>query len=424
MKKNISGKSYLIIGLILLIIGVLTLIGSVPLFKNVANLVLIFMVLKSIKELFGFLLIKSRKDIKLFNKIFNVIISIFALIFNEYSIAILPLLFSFYALLNAIIKIINYILLKLNKVKGRFSELFLGIFYLFVGIVVLLGPIVYLGFVLTVLGLYSILLGISFIFDYLEINHYRKFFKIKICLPSILEAFIPISILQRINKAINNDEEIVMETKKKNITPDLEIFIHVTENGYGTLGHMDIYYNNEVLSYGNYDIKSYKFHDGIGRGILFTAKDKEKYIKFCIEDNKKTIFSFGLKLNEQEKEKINKNINKIKEQLKEWNPPYVEAKNNNRKVKKEDYMDYSSRLYRATNAKFYKFKVGKFKSFCVIGNNCVSFANKIIGSSLKDKFKLYGVLTPGTYYGYLEREFMKKNSIVVSKRIYKKSSKY
>ena len=117
MKKNISGKSYLIIGLILLIIGVLTLIGSVPLFKNVANLVLIFMVLKSIKELFGFLLIKSRKDIKLFNKIFNVIISIFALIFNEYSIAILPLLFSFYALLNAIIKIINYILFVASNTK-------------------------------------------------------------------------------------------------------------------------------------------------------------------------------------------------------------------------------------------------------------------------------------------------------------------
>lgn len=423
MKKNINGKSYLIIGLILFIIGILTLVGSVPLFKNVANLVLIFMVLKSLKELFGFLLTKSKKDIKLFNKIFNVLISIFALIFNEYSIAIVPIIFSVYSLLNSIIKIINYLLLKSNNVNNRFRELFLGIVYLFVGIVVLLSPIVHLGFVLTVLGIYSILLGISFIFDYLEINHYRKFFKIKICLPSIVEAFIPLSVLQRINKAINNDEEIIMETKKKNVTPDLEIFIHVTEDGYGTLGHMDIYYNNEIMSYGNYDVSSYKFHDGVGRGILFTIKDKDKYIKFCIEDNKKTLFSFGLKLNGQEKDKIDKNINRIKEQLKEWNPPYVEAKKNHKRVNQKDYMDYSSRLYRATHAKFYKFKAGKFKSFCVIGNNCVSFANKIIGNALKDSFKLYGVLTPGTYYGYLEREFMKKDSIVVSKKIYTKSSK-
>ena len=422
MKKQASSKSYLIIGLIFLFIGVATLIGKVPLFKSVANLVLIFMILKSIKELFSFILTKQVKDIKLFNKIFNVVISVIALIFKDYSIAIVPILFSAYSILNALIKIINYILLKENNVSDRFRELFLGIFYLFIGFIILLGPLVHLKFVLNVLGIYSTLLGTSFIFDYLEINNYFKLLKIKVCLPSIVEVFIPIQVLQRINKAMNNDEEVLLEHRKENKTPDLEIFIHVTKDGYGTLGHMDIFYNNEILSYGNYDISSYKFHDGIGRGVLFKVKDKEKYIKFCIEDNKKTLFAFGLSLNEKEKEKINKNIERINAELKEWDCPYKRALKIGKKAKKEDYMDYSSRLYRATKAKFYKFKSGKFKSFCVIGNNCVSFANKIIGSALNDSFKLYGVLTPGTYYEYLEREFMKKNSIVCSKKIYTKSS--
>jgi len=421
--KRINGKSYLIIGLILIIIGIFKLIGSVDLFKSVANLVFIFMVLISIKDLFSFILKKPNKDIKLFIKIFNVIISILALIFNEYSIAIVPIIFSAYSLLNAFINSLNFILLKINKIKGGYKLLFFGLFYLLIGVIILLGPIVHLDFVLLVLGIYSILLGFSFVFDYLEINHFRRFFKIRICLPSILEVFIPLSVLQKVNRKINNDEEIVLEEKKENINPDLEIFVHVTQNGFGTLGHMDIYFNGEFISYGNYDINSYKLYDGIGRGILFIIKDKQKYIDFCIEDNKKTLFSFGIKLNEKEKKQIEKNINKVKENLKEWYPPYVQAKNKNKKAKIKDYMDYSSRLYRTTSADFYKFKTGKFKSFSVLGNNCVSFANKIIGSVLKDKFKFYGVLTPGSYYDYLEREFMKKGSIVVSKKIYTKSSK-
>lgn len=419
--KKVNGKSYLIIGLILVVVGIFTLIGSVNLFKNVTNLLLIFMVLISIKDLFSFLL-KPKKNMKLYIKILNVILSIIAFILSEYVMAIVPIIFSAYALLNAAINLLNFILIKVHKIKGWFRTLYLGLLYLFIGIIILLGPLVHLDFVLFVLGIYAILLGLSFIMDYLEINHYRKFFKIKITLPSLIEAFIPLSVLQKINKSINNDKEVILETKKQNIEPDLEIFIHVTEDGYGRLGHLDIYYNKMVMSFGNYDIYSYKLHEIIGNGIMFITENKEKYIDFCIEDNKKTLFSFGIKLTEEEKKKIEKNIEKISEHLKEWDPPCVQAKKKNKKYKKEEYMDYSSRLYRATKANFYKFKTGRYKFFSVIGNNCVSFANKIIGSALKDKFKFYGVLTPGTYYDYLEKEFMKKDSIVVSKKIYTKSS--
>jgi len=419
--KKVNGKSYLIIGLILVIVGIFTLIGSVSLFKSVANLVLIFMVLISIKDLFS-LLLRPKKDMKLYIKIFNVILSILSFILSEYVIAIVPLIFSAYSLLNAAINILNFTLMKTNKIKGGFKTLYLGLLYLFIGIIVLLGPLIHLDFVLFVLGVYAILLGLTFIIDYLEINHYGKFLKFRITLPSLIEAFIPLSVLQKINKTINNDKEIELETKKENIEPDLEIFIHVTEDGYGRLGHLDLYYDKKVMSFGNYDIYSYKLHDTVGNGIMFITDKKEKYIEFCICDNKKTLFSFGIKLTEYEKKKIEKNISKITEHLKEWEPPCVQAKKKNKKYKKSEYVDYSSRLYKATKAKFYKFKNGRYKFFSVIGNNCVSFANKIIGSALKDKFKFYGVLTPGTYYDYLEKEFMKKDSIVVSKKIYTKSS--
>ena len=420
--KRVNGKSYLIIGLLLILVGIFTLIGSVKLFRNVANLTMILILLITIKDLFSLIVKKPKLDSKLFIRIFNVIIAIIALIFNEYSIAIIPIIFALYALLNASIYFVNFVIVKINNIKGEYKYFFCFIIYFIVGLLVLFKPIIHIGFMLNIIGIYSILLGTTFISDYLEINHMRKLPRIRISLPSIIEAIIPISTLQRINRTMNSDEMIEYDLNKKDIKPDLEILIHVNESGYGRLGHMDIYFDKEVISFGNYDISTYKFHDLIGTGVIFIVPSKRKYVKWCIEDNKKTLFSFGLKLNNEEKEKIRENILKIKSELKPWYCPYQQEKQKKFFVNKKKYNDYSSRLYRATKAKFYKFKKSKYKIFFALGNNCVSMANKIICKSLKDKFKFYGVLTPGTYYDYLEREYMKKNSIVVSKKIYSKNN--
>lgn len=416
--KKIKGKSFLFIGFILIFIGILTLIGSVSLFRSVANLGLILMVLLSIKDLFSFLLSKPKLDYKVLIKALTLILTMFAFVFSDYSIAIIPIIFSLYLLLNAIVNFINFIIIKINKQGGGYEKLINGFIYFLVGITILFSPLIKLSLMLDILGSYSILLGLAFIFDHLEINHYLKLFRIKICLPSIIEAFIPLSVLQRINnqKLENN----TYEEKENSDDVDLEIFIHVTENGFGRLGHMDICYKGEVISYGNYDISSYRFHDLFGTGVIFTTYNREKYIKFCINDNKKTFFSFGIKLTKNEKEKLEKNISDLKSNLKVWYPPYVREKRKKFFVNKNKYVDYSSRLYRATKANFYKFKKGKYKIYFVLGNNCVLFANKLVGKVLKDKFKFYGILTPGTYYTYLEKEYMKKKSIVVSKKIYSK----
>lgn len=421
MKKKASGSSYLIVGILLNLIGIFILIGSVQLFKDITSIVLIIMILISIKDLFEFLLKKQEKNVKLFIKIISLILSVIAYIFKDYSIAIVPIIFSIYALINSLANLMNYTLLKINKLKGDIKNLIFGILYLFIGLIILFKPLIHLEFVLNIMGIYSLLLGISFVFDYLDFNHYRKFPRIRICLPSIIEVFIPISVLQKINRIIDN-EEIKEDIKSNYSKTDLEILIHVTEDGYGKLGHLDICYKGEVISFGNYDINNSKLNGVFGNGVLFTLKDRNNYIKFCIEDSKKTLFVFGLKINKKEEIKIERNISKIKEQLKPWNPPYVDAKLKTKKVKKEDYMDYSSRIYRKLKPNFYQFKSSKYKVFFVLNNNCVALANKIIGSALKDSFKLYGVLTPGTYYDYLEKEYMKKNSIVISKKIYNKNN--
>lgn len=397
MRKN----NYLIFGISLLIIGIITIVGKAELFRNISNIVMIIMFIISIKDLISFLSKKENK-LKLITKIINVFLCLLAYIFNEYSVAIIPLLFSIYSIMNGIIGLINFIIIKINKLKGGFREFYLTFIYISVGIIVFLEPLIHLNFVLSVLGIYSILLGISFIFDYLDFNNYGKYPKIKITLPSIVEAFIPISALKKSN---------IKDQIKKIEKTDLEIIIHVTENGYGRLGHLDICYKDEIISFGNYDTSSYKFHDLLGNGILFTTKNKKEYFKFCINDNKKTLFVFGIKLTDKEKIIIEENILNIKNQLKEWYPPVI---------KRGDSKDYSSRLYKCTKANFYKFKSGKYRVYFVLGNNCVTIANKIVGRIIKDYFKLYGVLTPGTYYEYLEKEYKKNNSKVVWKKIYSK----
>ena len=65
-------------------------------------------------------------------------------------------------------------------------------------------------------------------------------------------------------------------------------------------------------------------------------------------------------------------------------------------------------------------KSGKYKVFFVLKNNCGSFVKNILKIVGTDVLKIYGVITPGTFYDFLEREYVKKNSIVVKKKIYNK----
>ncbi len=422
MQKYLKNSNSLLFSIIFILIGIITLIGSVPLFKSLIDLILIVMTLLCLKDFISLILKKNKDKSELVKKIVNLIILILAYVFRDYSIAIVPILFSLYLLFNAFVKIIYFILLKVHRLRGGFKELLIGLSYLIIGVIIFFSPLIHLNIMLNIIGIYSILLGISYLFDYLDEQNIFKFTKFKICLPTIIETLIPVSVLQRINKKMNEDEDFKFINKKNSSDVDLEILIHVTEDGFGRLGHMDMYFDGNIISFGNYDISSYKLANGVGNGILFMVNNRNKYIKFCIKDTKKTLFVFGLKLTEKEKNDIRKNLNVIKENLKPWDPPYVSAKRKKLFIKKDNYKDYSSRLYRATKAKFYKFKVGRFKLFYVLGSNCCSFVNKVISKPLKNSFKLYGILTPGTYYDYLEKEFMKKGSIVVSKNIYSKNN--
>lgn len=424
--KLFNATNSLIIGICLVILGLLMCVGRDTLYVNFVNIFLIAILFLSIKQFLNYFLDKKKnKNISFTQSFLNLIFCLICSLFKDIPLSILPIIFGLYLLLNAIIKFINYYILFKSKANGKLTEFVLGLFYFIISIPIIFSPLKYLSTVLIIIGIYTILLGVNYIIDFITFlipkrvkNKLKR--SIRISLPVFIEAIIPYTVLNEINYQLDKDKydkPFVFEEKSIDVEPDMEIFVHTSNRGFNRMGHVDLYYNNKVISYGNYDDSSVRFFTMIGDGVLFTT-ERDKYIPFCIEHSKKTIFAFGLKLTDMQKKNINKTIEKIFENVYEWNPPYVNALAKGKKVNQNRYKDYASRLYQATKANFYKFNTGRFKNYFTLGNNCCKLADHIIGKSGIDLLKMNGIITPGTYYEYLNREFQKKNSMVISRKIY------
>ena len=74
-----------------------------------------------------------------------------------------------------------------------------------------------------------------------------------------------------------------------------------------------------------------------------------------------------------------------------------------------------------TDGELYKFIKSKFKSYFVLSTNCVLLADTIVGQAGTDILSPKGFIAPGTYQAYLDREFEKPNSIVVSNMFIKEN---
>ena len=147
---------------------------------------------------------------------------------------------------------------------------------------------------------------------------------------------------------------------------------------------------------------------------FYLLHQKQEYIAFCIEHSKKTLFSFGLKLDDEQYERVIEKLREIEKRLYRWYTPYELEQ-----TKTKKYDDYPSLLVKEANAKLFKFNKSRFKTYFVLSTNCVLLVDSVLGKAGTDLLNINGVITPGTYYDYFDREFYKKNSMVISKKIYK-----
>lgn len=412
-KKQIGLINNLITGAGIIILGIIVVVGSINMYTKAIKLLVYIFILFGLSKLLNFILYKKivRNKETLLSIILNLILGIVMILFPKIPLSILPLIFSLYLLFNSIVKFIDYIILKENELNLRFKYLFFSLLFLIISLIFLFYPLEKLNLFIMIIGFYCIILGLNriyeFIIDLLTDKYKLKVKqKIKMTLPVFLEAFIPKTALIKINKFLDS----MIEENKENEESDLQILIHLSKHGFNQFGHIDICFENKIYSYGNYDYSSRKLFNTVGDGVLFTAKNKRKYINFCIENNKKTIVEFGIKLSQIQKNKLKQELEIITKNILRWN------------IQKDNKKVYAYKLSEATKCDFYKFDSGEYKTYFVMGVNCTYFADQIIMNCLSSTIKIVGIITPGTYYHYLDENYKKKNSVVISKKIYNKDT--
>jgi len=418
-EKYISRISLLINTVIFIGVGItLTLLPTTSI--NIFHFVVSTLIL-----LLGFIslisnIIRNKKKINILISISTFFIG--ALFYSKpiTFLALFPIIFGFYMLINGIIKLLTYIIYKEQKLKGYHPTLLASIIDFLFSFIMLTDPSANIKRLTIILGIYLILFGLSYLYDLLK-DLFPKLFsnsrKFRITLPTFISVLIPYSVYTRINNTLDKYMTPVnIKNKKISGKIDLEIFIHVKESNSGKVGHADLCFDNKVYSYACYDEESKKLFKTIGDGTFIIIDNKDTYLKFCTFHSKKTIFSFGITLTEKQKKKIHDELNRIQEYSYRWHC-LQEIDNKN------EYTDYASILYKNTNAKFYKFSKGKWKKYFLFSTNCVKLVDKVLGSTGSDILKINGIITPGAYYNYLDNEFKRQNSNVIAKYIYTNANK-
>ena len=401
----------IISGLILILTGFFMIIFNKNFYIKTINILLIITILNGIVQLTKGIIKKESKKNNLF-LMFNMFFSLFLLSTPQIPQSLFPILLSIYMFIYGLFKLILYILYLYNQVMPRIKELINGLLLIIFAGLIFLFPLNHIELLLFIIGLYFVFLGIFFILTALYSNiptKYKNIFKrkIRISLPVWLEVLLPYTVLIEINNLLSVEElkGKLSQDKIETIKPSMEIMIHVSDKGYNRVGHVDIYYKNKVISYGNYDASSRKIFELIGDGVLFYTT-REKYIPFCVEKGKKTLFCFGINLTEKQIKQIDEKISLLESNLVQWKPPYSKYRD------KLKYNDYTTELYKATHARFYKFKSGKFKTYFACGVSCCDLVNEIIGYSGIDFLKMNGIISPGTYYDCLNREYVNKTGCI------------
>ncbi|MGT2742340.1 hypothetical protein [Streptococcus plurextorum] len=329
---------------------------------------------------------------------------------------------AFYQIFIAFVHLVTWYLYRKNGIKPRGRYLFDGLWIGWFGLYSLSPFHNAADFELFLLGWYLISLGITRLRDGIffeaDLSQNKLKRRVRVTLPIFLTALVPATTLAKVNKFLQeNAEESAEEAYnqvKSGKTAELELFIHTAETSlFSAIGHVDLCYNGRVISFGNYDPTSERFFGMIGDGVLYTC-DRDKYISLCKRVSQKTLFGYGIDLTEDMEKAVQTRLAEIEDLLIPWEPSdeKVTAADGS-----SDY-SYAYRIKHETDGKLYKFTKSKFKSYFVLSTNCVLLADSIVGQAGTDILSPKGFIAPGTYQAYLDEEYEKPNSLVVSKSLY------
>lgn len=425
LSLGLTGKKLLAQGFLFVLLGLILMVTGTWLPVKVIRLVLFLAWIATVLDLVLRIFKKSQSTDTLGVALVKLLVLGYLLGSNlatDVPIYILALVIGVYQIFHASINLVTYVLYRKNKIRPRFRLLLDGLVLVFLGGTSLLSSTGNSVFQLFVLGAYFFLYGVSnirdgFLFEE-EIgkNHLKR--RIRISLPIVLAALIPARTLAKINKFMQENaderEDIHLGMVKSGKTAELEIFVHTAETSlFSAIGHVDICYQGRVISYGNYDPSSETLFGMVGDGVLYFC-DRDKYIDLCKRESQKTLFGYGIDLTPEMEKAVQKKLAELKQLTIPWEPSADKIMTGDGK---EDYT-YAYKIRHETDGELYKFIKSKFKSYFVLSTNCVLLADTIVGQAGTDILSPKGFIAPGTYQAYLNREFEKSNSIVVSKHVY------
>ena len=425
LSLGLTGKKLLAQGFLFVLLGLILMVTGTWLPVKVIRLVLFLAWIATVLDLVLRIFKKSQSTDTLGVALVKLLVLGYLLGSNlatDVPIYILALVIGVYQIFHASINLVTYVLYRKNKIRPRFRLLLDGLVLVFLGGTSLLSSTGNSVFQLFVLGAYFFLYGVSnirdgFLFEE-EIgkNHLKR--RIRISLPIVLAALIPARTLAKINKFMQENaderEDIHLGMVKSGKTAELEIFVHTAETSlFSAIGHVDICYQGRVISDGNYDPSSETLFGMVGDGVLYFC-DRDKYIDLCKRESQKTLFGYGIDLTPEMEKAVQKKLAELKQLTIPWEPSADKIMTGDGK---EDYT-YAYKIRHETDGELYKFIKSKFKSYFVLSTNCVLLADTIVGQAGTDILSPKGFIAPGTYQAYLNREFEKPNSIVVSKHVY------
>ena len=425
LSLGLTGKKLLAQGFLFVLLGLILMVTGTWLPVTVIRLVLFLAWIATVLDLVLRIFKKSQSTDTLGVALVKLLVLGYLLGSNlatDVPIYILALVIGVYQIFHASINLVTYVLYRKNKIRPRFRLLLDGLVLVFLGGTSLLSSTGNSVFQLFVLGAYFFLYGVSnirdgFLFEE-EIgkNHLKR--RVRMSLPIVLAALIPARTLAKINKFMQENaderEDIHLGMVKSGKTAELEIFVHTAETSlFSAIGHVDICYQGRVISYGNYDPSSETLFGMVGDGVLYFC-DRDKYIDLCKRESQKTLFGYGIDLTPEMEKAVQKKLAELKQLTIPWEPSADKIMTGDGK---EDYI-YAYKIRHETDGELYKFIKSKFKSYFVLSTNCVLLADTIVGQAGTDILSPKGFIAPGTYQAYLNREFEKPNSIVVSKHVY------
>lgn len=407
MSKIINTIIHATSGLLFIIIGIIYIIRNYTVYTLSFKLLGILTLISSLLKLINLILKRKKVLTNILDIFLNTILGILFINKPNLFIYLSTKIFSMYALIQSLCGFINLIIYKQDKLKGKIYILTTSTLSLMLSITLMFSKDTNSIYICYIIGLYLILYGITIISSSILTKT-----KIVLPLPIIFTMFLPNILIKRILKGINPKKI------NNNQDQDLEILIHLSKTGSASLGHVEFAFEDKVYSYACYNYLNRRLFGGIGDGI-FGIFDKKAYLKYCICEKNRFILSYGVKLTNKEKENVTKEIDKlISTNTEIWYPEIKYYEDG--LIEKRDFNEMANKIYKHANGKFYRFTKGKYKTFFVLRTNCATCVDNIFNAIGTKIINLEGIISPGTYYSYLEKEYHKKNSKIISKTLYTK----